>query len=101
VPAGELADHAGGDGGRQEPVAHGDGPDARDELLGRLVLEHEPAGAGVQRLVDVLVEVERREHEHPRVGPLDEDPARRLQAVELRHADVHEHEIGLDAQRPA
>ena len=37
----------------------------------RRVLEQEAAGPGAQRVVDVLVEVERREHQHPhgRVGP--------------------------------
>ena len=35
-----------------------------DELLGRHVLEQEAAGPRAQRLVDVLVEVERGEHEH-------------------------------------
>ena len=37
-----------------------------DELLGRGVLEQEAARAGPQRLVDVLVQVERRQDEHVR-----------------------------------
>ena len=39
---------------------------AVDELLRRGVLEQEAARAGAQRLVDVLVEVERGQHQHPR-----------------------------------
>src|SRR3954468_203764 len=42
----------------------GDEADAVGELVGGDVLEEEPAGARAQRVVDVLVEVERREHEH-------------------------------------
>ena len=33
------------------------------ELLGRTILQQEPARAGAQRVIDVLVEVERREHQ--------------------------------------
>src|SRR3954454_5967082 len=57
--------------GRQERVAHGDGPDRRDQLFGRIILEDEPARARPKRLVDVLVEIEGREefrHQGPVVG---------------------------------
>src|SRR6266516_7309609 len=70
--------------------------DAGNELLLRCVLEQEPAGARAQRLVDVLVEVERREHEHTRpIRPVD-DPTCRFDTVELGHAEVHEHDVGLE-----
>ena len=62
----ELLDHALRDRGREQRVAGGDGADRRDQLLGRVVLEHEAARAGAERLVDVLVEVERREDQDPR-----------------------------------
>ena len=59
--AGELLDHPPGDRRREQRVAGRDRADGGDQLLGRVVLEHEAARARVQRLVDVLVEVEGRE----------------------------------------
>jgi hypothetical protein len=94
-------DQAAGDRRRQQRVAARDDPDAGRELLRRHVLEQEPAGARAQRLVDVLVEVERGEHEHARghVAAQRGHLARRLDAVELGHADVHQHDVGRQATR--
>src|SRR3712207_8898068 len=39
----------------------GDDADRGEELFGWIVLEDEPAGAGAERLVDVFVEIERRQ----------------------------------------
>ena len=86
----ELLDHALRDGGREQRVSGGHGAHGGDQLLGRVVLEHEAAGAGAQRLVDVLVEVERRQDQDPGRVVGGEDPPRRLEPVELGHADVHE-----------
>ena len=82
---------------RQQRLALRDDPDARGELLGRDVLEQEPGRAGAQRLVDVLVEVEGGEHQdaHRVLAGLREQPPRRLDPVELGHADVHQHDVGL------
>ena len=41
----ELRDHAPGDRRREQRVAAGDRADRGDQLLGRVVLEHEAAGA--------------------------------------------------------
>ena len=41
-----------------------DGADAFYELVGRDGLEQEAAGAGADRVIDVLVEVKGREHQH-------------------------------------
>ena len=57
------------------------------------VLEQERARARPERLVDVLVEVERRQHDDARARAAAGDLARRLDAVEARHADVHEHDV--------
>ena len=57
----ELLDHAPRDARREQCVAGRDGSDRREKLLGRVVLEHEAARADAKRLVDVLVEVERRQ----------------------------------------
>ena len=60
---GELLDQPAGDRGREQRVAARHDADAVGELLGRDVLEQEAAGARAQRVVDVLVEVEGREHQ--------------------------------------
>ena len=95
----ELLDDASRDRGREEGVARSDRVDGGDQLLGRLVLEDEAARACSQRLVDVLVEVERREDQHPRGAIGREDAPRRLEPVELRHADVHENDGRIESRR--
>ena len=64
--ADELLDQAAGDRGGEQRVAGGDDADGLGELLGPDVLEQEAAGAGLHRLVDVLVEVERRQDQDAR-----------------------------------
>ena len=69
------------------------------QFVTRGVLEQEPAGAGAQRLVDVVVEIERREHQHADgVGHVRPGEASgRFDPVEDRHADVHQHDVGSEA----
>jgi hypothetical protein len=91
--AGELLDQPPGDGRREQRSAGGHDADRGHELLLGDILEQEAARPRAQRLVDVLVEVEGGEHEHARpVG--HRDAARGLDAVDARHADVHEHDVG-------
>ena len=66
--AGEFLDHPPGDGRREQCLSAGDEPDAPHELLRRGVLEQEAARAGPQRAEDVVVEVERGQHEGAAVG---------------------------------
>jgi hypothetical protein len=61
----ELFDHAFGDGGGEQSVSAGHDADGGEELFGRVVLEQETAGAGPERFVHVLVEVESRQDEDP------------------------------------
>ena len=67
-----------------------------EHVLGRCVLEQEPAGAGPDRGVHVVVDVERGQHDHPHTGQIGigRDPPGGFDAVEHRHADVHQHHIG-------
>ena len=77
--------------------------DRLGEQLRSCVLEEEAAGARLERAVDVLVEVERRDDHHgERI--LDGRPgqrARGLEPVELGHPDVEQADIGpqLPGQR--
>ncbi len=65
--------------------------------MGGSVLEEEAAGTGAQRLHHVLVEVEGGQYQHLRraVPPGPGDLPGRLHPVHPRHADVHQHHIGL------
>jgi len=94
---GELGDEPAGDGRRDQGVAGRHDPHRVEELLGGDVLEQEPAGAGVEGVVDVLVEIERREHQDPRpaVGRRFYDPAGGFDPVEVGHPDVHDHDVGI------
>jgi len=96
--AGETVDEPAGDAGCDHGVAGRDRPDAVEQVGRRDVLEQEPAGSGTQRRVDVLVEVERGEHQDPCREPGGDDLPGGLQAVHDRHPHVHQHDIGM--QRP-
>jgi putative ABC transport system permease protein len=85
-----LPDHALGDRGREERVSPRDRAHGGDQLLGRVVLEHEPARSGAECLVDVFVEAEGREDQDPGVVVGADYPPGRLEAVEFRHPDVHQ-----------
>ena len=89
-PAPDLVEQLARDGGGEHGVAGGDRAHGVDDLAGRRVLEQEAAGAGAQRLDDVLVEAEGGEDE----DALARQPPRRLDAVHARHADVHQHDVG-------
>jgi len=93
---GEPFDQPAGDGRGEQRVAGANRAHRGDELLGRGVLEQEPARPGGQRGVDVLVEVEGGEDDDPapgsRLGP--EDAAGGLEPVHPRHPDVHEDNVG-------
>src|SRR5579884_341789 len=89
-------------GGREQGVACGDGAHAADDVRRGCVLEQEPAGPGLQGCDDVFVEVEGGEDDHAR--PLSarvagDDLTGRLDAVHLRHADVHQDDVRIERSR--
>src|SRR5690606_22739681 len=105
---GEVRDEAARHGGGEEGVARGHHPYGGDEVGGRCVLQQEAARARPQRLVHVVVDVERGEHQDPRpVLPRrpggaggaagGEQPAGGLQPVHLGHPHVHQHHVGPGA----
>jgi hypothetical protein len=92
---GELSQQPAGDRRSQQRLAAREDPDGIDELLGRHVLEQEPARTGPDGGVDVLVAVEGREHQHAgrvRVRGVEELPGR-FDPIEAGHADVHQHHV--------
>ena len=102
--AGEVGDQPPGHRRGEQRVAGGHHADRVDQFGGGGVLEQEAAGAGPQRLVHVVVEVERGEHQHPRPGRAGrgaEDLAGRLQPVHDRHPHVHQDDVGLQVPRLA
>jgi hypothetical protein len=65
---------------------------------GGAVLEQEPGRARAQRFVYVFVEVEGGEHEYLwcRLA-LDGEPLGGLDPVQAGHADIHDHDVGIQA----
>jgi len=94
VLAGELPDQAAGHARRDHGVAGRDHADGGQDVLQCHVLDQEPARPGPQRAVDVVVLVERGEHEHPGVRTGGGDQPGCLDAVHARHADVHDDHVG-------
>jgi hypothetical protein len=65
----------------------------------RIALQQVAARAGAHRGEDRVVVLEHRQHEHPDVGAARDDLARRLDAVQLGHLDVHHDDVGLQLLR--
>src|SRR6266545_887180 len=94
-------DEALGDARSEQGFTCGDEADRGEQLARLSAFEQEAARPGAECAEDVFVELERREHEHtrfrqPRVGG---DLSRRFEAVDLGHADVHQHEVGAKLAR--
>ena len=102
VGRGESLDQAAGDRRREQSVSLADCEHSGRKLLGWQVLEEESAGTGLERVVYVFVKVERGEDHHANAGGgrVGQDQARRLDAVEVGHADVHQDDIGGEPFRP-
>ncbi len=83
----ELLDHALHDRRRDLCLPCCCRTDRGDELRGWCVLEQEPARARFHRVVDVLVRVERRQHQ-PRTRTRRDEPPGRLDAVHVGHAYI-------------
>ena len=64
------------------------------EVVAPHVLEQEAAGPGVERVVDVVVLVERGEHDRAGAG-LGAHGLRGLDTVQAGHPDVEEHDVGV------
>src|SRR5438445_10397655 len=74
--ASELSYDAFRDGGGEKRLSVGDRADCCEELFGRVVFEHETSGASAERLVEVFVEVERRQDQDARGDVGGEDTPR-------------------------
>ena len=85
---------------RDERVTGGGGVHGLDQQLRPGVLEQEAARARLERTVHVLVQVERRDHDHrERVRHVGSgEPAGGLDAVQLRHPDVEQADVGRSSR---
>ena len=81
--------------GGEQSLAGGDDPNGIEDVFGARVFEQEAARSAAQRLIDVVVEIERGQHDDPQLGELGiaGDPAGGLQSVESWHPDVHEDDV--------
>src|SRR6266550_908636 len=95
-PSGELGDEPASDARREQRLARGHRAQRADQLGGLGVFDQEAGRACAQRLEDVLVELERRQDDHPDVHqPLVRgNGAGGREAVRARHPDVHQHDVG-------
>jgi hypothetical protein len=73
------------------------GPDRHRDLVGVRILEEEAGGPGLERRVHALVLAERREHDDLDLLKALPDLARRLDAVDGLHLQVHEDDVGRGA----
>ena len=90
---------AGDDRRREQRVAGGDGAHGVAQPVGRGVLEEEAARAGLQCARDELVVVVAGDDQDPRLAARGQDQLRRLDAVEHRHREVHQHDVGVVLER--
>ncbi len=84
-----------GDGGVEQRLSRGHRAHRRHQFPGWGVLQQEPAGTGPQRGEDVLVGIEGGQHDDPGGAAGRDQPAQRLDPVEVGHAHVHQHDVGL------
>ena len=92
---GEVADYLARDRGVQHGLAPVHAADRVDQLAAADVLQHVAHRARFDQALHVLVVVVRGKREHGRAREVGGDPRGRLDAVHLRHLDVHQHDIGV------
>src|SRR3954470_10295929 len=82
----------------QQRAAGVDGADRADELLRRDVLEQVAHRARPHRREHLVLVDEAREDDHARVRPLGANAPDGLDAVDARHDEVHERDVGRQAR---
>jgi len=95
--AGHAVDDPAGDRRGQQGVAGGDGVHGGDQLVRAGSLEQEPGGAGAQAGEDVVVIFEGGQDQHLGSGHRGGQPLGGGDAVQARHAHVHQHDIRAEA----
>ena len=90
---GEPLDQATSGCGCDQTIAGCDCAYACDELIARDVFEQEPTGAGLERSVEVLVEVKRGQDQDPRRKAAGDDSASGFDPVEVRHAHIQKRDV--------
>ena len=99
-PRRQLLHDAGDHGGGERGLAGVRRPDRADELRRLGVLEQEPGRARPQRGEQPVVLAEARQDEHARVRHALAQDAQRGDAVEPRHREVEQHDVGRLRARP-
>jgi hypothetical protein len=67
--------------------------DGRDQLLGAGALEQEAGGPRAEGPEDVVVLLEGREDDDPGLGRRLEHGPGRLDPIDARHPDIHQHDV--------
>ena len=90
----QLLDHRRRDVGREERAAARSTADRVDDLVALGILEDVARGPGHQHLAHGALLLEPGQRHDLERGMLGLQPACGLDAVHLRHADVHQHDVG-------
>ena len=95
----DASEHQLGCAGRQPSHTLGGSADRYCDAVDRGVLGDEATGSRLEGRVDIVVARGHGEHEHPHVRVLGEDLPGRVGALEVGHAQIHEHDVGLELHR--
>jgi hypothetical protein len=98
-PAAHPARHDARDRRIQVDLARGGGADRGGELVSFGVLQQEPGGAGLEGGHDACLLDEARDRHDLHVGVIGLDARGRVDAVDARHQQVHDHDVGLQRGR--
>src|SRR6266849_7547455 len=90
-----VEQHRGSAGGEKSSVT-GDGFDCGDQITVSVGLENVAARAGLDDVANKLIGEVHREDEDAGLGKGFVDAARGFEAVEVRHADVHDDDVRLE-----
>jgi hypothetical protein len=80
----------------EDGVSVGDRADRVDDALGWIGLDHEADGSRLKGVVDVFLDAVRGEHADPGSRSAGDEAAGGLDAVELGHPDVHQHDVRVE-----
>src|SRR5439155_17008371 len=93
---GEPGEYPRGDGGAEDQLPVGDGLQRAADLATVGAFEEVAAGAGAHGREDGVVVVHHGEDEDSGLWPLGQNLAGRVDAVEDRHVQVHDHDVWLE-----
>jgi hypothetical protein len=71
--------------------------DCGNQVSSRIRLEHKAACSGIERLANHLIGIRDCQDDYLELRIVLHQLASRIQAVEARHSDIHNHDVGFEA----